>query len=304
MRDATAVPVVASTGLAEVLAGPERSGRVVGATAAAAYVLVSPTLDHAPSPAMVALEAAGAVGLPCGLGLTAPAPASLPGGLPVGAPVRIAGGRLHVAGHVLAVARWRRARPRLRSVTAQALAAGVGAAASRVPDETDPLAVRVAGLGDDLAAAVAAGDLPAARGFVDALCGLGEGSTPSGDDVVAGLVAGGALLAAVTTGADGPGADVFGRLGAYAAGVAPGRTPALSAALLAHAARAEVASPVADLLHALTGRGDLDRAMRRLRRVGHRSGTDLARGVLLAAGVVAGTHVAPRPARVPEVAHA
>lgn len=285
MPDPT-VPVVASTGLAELLTGAVRPGVVVGVGPAAAYV----TVDAPPAscgPAVVAVEAPGAVGLPCGVGLTTGAPGGLPGGLVAGTRVEVGAGRLDVDGARLVVARWRRARPVVARLTVDDLRPRTRTARSRLPGATDPLAAAVLDGSDALTRAASAGDLDAATAVAADLCGLGEGSTPSGDDVVAGAVAAGTLLATATTDADGPAAGWWAELGRRAAAHAVGRTTTLAAALLAHAARGEVADPVAALLRALVGDGEVAAATDRLLGVGHRSGGDLARGVLLAADAVA-----------------
>lgn len=293
------MPVVASTGLAGLLTGPVRVGTVVGAGPAAAYVVVD-EVARADGPGVVAIEASGAVGLPCGLGLTDRAPGWLPSAVAVGAAARVGAGRVDVDGVVLRVARWRPTRPRLPEVTGGTLRARVDVARGQLPGPADPIADRVADRTDALAHAAARADLGAALTAVTALCGLGEGSTPSGDDVVAGAVAAGALLGTATTGAVGPPPGWWSRLGARAAAHAPGRTTTLASALLGHAVRGEVADPVAGLLHALAGDRPVADAMGRLLAVGHRSGADLARGVLLAADLAA-----PRAhARVPEAVHA
>jgi len=115
------------------------------------------------------------------------------------------------------------------------------------------------------------------------LLGLGEGLTPSGDDVLVGIAA---TLRAWRW----PGATSFAR---RCAAVAPDRTTAVSADLLAHAAEGRFTAA----LHAVVRALDEDdapatnRASRRLLTVGATSGADLLTGVLTGAGVLTG----PRP---------
>ncbi len=124
-----------------------------------------------------------------------------------------------------------------------------------------------------LGAALAAGDRERAHSAAQALIGEGEGLTPFGDDVVAG-----ALAALVLLGARALAAAVAGVLD-----IARGRTTALSAALLRHAARGEVPAPIGRLLTALAGRGDPSAALAAVLAVGHSSGRGLAHGVRIGA---------------------
>jgi hypothetical protein len=157
-----------------------------------------------------------------------------------------------------------------------------------------------------LGPAARVGDTATVLAVAERLLGLGLGSTPSGDDVLAGFVAAGTLLSSAVTDAVGPGVDWFSPIGAWLATRAWTRTTALSAALLGHAHRGQVAVPAAGFLHALTGRGDVADAVGRLSQVGHRSGVDLAVGMLLAARAI--TTPPPHPVSssrpVQEGAHA
>jgi hypothetical protein len=128
-------------------------------------------------------------------------------------------------------------------------------------------------------------DAAGVRHAMCALLGKGEGLTPEGDDVLAGMLAGLRLLGpAVGT----PGAG--GMLAAVAPIVlteAPFRTTALSAALLRHSVAGEVADPVAAFLQALTGRGNLAEAVDSLHTMGSTSGVATACGIMLAAEYLA-----------------
>jgi len=113
------------------------------------------------------------------------------------------------------------------------------------------------------------------------MIGSGEGLTPMGDDLVAGTVAG-ALLIGGAIGATGV-VDAVARFRLPVLEHAAGATTSLSASLLAHAFRGEVAEPAGVLLRALTGRGDAREGAGGLNRVGHSSGPALAAGVLAGA---------------------
>ena len=124
----------------------------------------------------------------------------------------------------------------------------------------------------------------AARG----LAGLGPGLTPSGDDTLGGFIAVLALIGLQ------PAMDVAAgkRLAEVIAGAARPRTTLLSATLLAHAARGEVAEQVGELLVALSLPPDASAAVlqaaERVLEFGACSGGDTLFGLLLgfqAAGI-------------------
>jgi hypothetical protein len=107
------------------------------------------------------------------------------------------------------------------------------------------------------------------------LAGRGEGLTPAGDDVLAGFLVGARAY--------GVRVDLVREA---VLGSAATRTTALSAALLACAARGESVPQVTALLHA-TGTGatgpSLEEALADLARVGHTSGVAMGLGVVAAA---------------------
>ncbi len=104
------------------------------------------------------------------------------------------------------------------------------------------------------------------------LLGLGSGLTPSGDDVLAGYLAGAAAYGLPVD-----------ELRTFVCAEAPRRTTTLSAALLRHAAAGEAIPQVCRLLLALDDGIGTDAALAGLLRVGHTSGAALAAGVLAAA---------------------
>ncbi len=130
------------------------------------------------------------------------------------------------------------------------------------------LAARARRLRDSLLDAPA--DIDAA---VAALVGLGEGLTPSGDDLLTGL----ALLAAQ------PGMRLGARLGALrvALGLAAGRTSLLSATTTAAAAEGRARQRLHDLVAAI-GQGAPERAIPPVLAIGHSSGSDILAGMTLA----------------------
>lgn len=125
--------------------------------------------------------------------------------------------------------------------------------------------------------------------FVEAaarLVGRGGGLTPEGDDVLAGVVAGYRHVGA-SIGIGGA-ATLLEQVRPAVLGCAAQATTLLSSSLLRHSFDGEVAAPVAALLHALTGRGELSAALAATRRIGHSSGAALAAGVVAGAASACG----------------
>jgi hypothetical protein len=243
----------ASSALRSVLAGPTQPATWLGVTPAALYLRISS------APGVIALVAHDAVRLPCALMLP-----TIAAELPLTSIAEDAGDAI-IGANVLAwtgpagpvvvrsVREWAPARVRPGRVAANAIAALSGVLPA--PDA----------LGIDGAHVTLLMTEPAAA--VGRLLGRGPGLTPSGDDVLAGFLLGARAFGLHATGAR-----------AAVAALAPGRTTALSAALLWHSARGEwvdeVATVVAD---------PSERALSALLRVGHTSGAALATGLVAAA---------------------
>jgi hypothetical protein len=129
-----------------------------------------------------------------------------------------------------------------------------------------------------LAGHCAGGDLAHAVDAAERIVGLGPGLTPSGDDVLAGLLVSLRILgASVPRGrtaiwlADWLGAAVT----THAT-----RTTALAATLLHCAARGQAGTELASVLRGIAGHSPLRPAVHRLLSVGHTSGADLAWGLV------------------------
>jgi hypothetical protein len=179
---------------------------------------------------------------------------------------------------VRAVREWAPVRPALGEVASSALAAvrAVLGAATASGADPGPDGRASSGLAE------AARDYDASVAVAARLLGSGPGLTPSGDDMLAGFLAG---------------AEAFGldaaALRRAIADLAPARTTALSAALLWHAARGECIDELAAVAAALTGQRpgagpeEPGRAVRRLLAVGHTSGAALTLGLVIAAGSAA-----------------
>ena len=184
-------------------------------------------------------------------------------------------GQLEIGAVKASVVRWWDPHPSLESISPSALALHCADARQRFDCPDD----------EGLGRALENEDPAAVRHSMCALLGKGEGLTPEGDDILAGMLAGLRLLGPVL---GAPGAR--GMLAAVAPIVlteAPFRTTALAAALLRHAVAGEVADPVAAFLQALTGRGSLEGAVAELRKMGNTSGLATGCGILLAAEFLA-----------------
>jgi Protein of unknown function (DUF2877) len=147
------------------------------------------------------------------------------------------------------------------------------------------LAARVSALGD----ALRQRDPSAVTAAAARLLGLGEGLTPSGDDVLTGL----AFVSAHR------GTRLHGALASLAAALddEEERTTLLSVATLRHALEARAQQGLHDLIRAVRD-GDGERigdAALRVARIGHTSGTDMLSGVRLALRTEAALRSASTP---------
>jgi hypothetical protein len=261
---APVVAAVASIALAPVL-GERASGEGTIVSAGSTGIVI----DLGAGVVLVARR--GAVRLPLSLHVPA-VPRAV-----AGARVRVVDGVLHLAsdGRATAIAVGRWFEPRV-PILGPAVPTSVDALAAAVTAHggADPMLDPAASL--RLADALASG--VGLRAATDALLGCGGGLTPAGDDVLAG-----ALAALAATGA--PGVRRLEALVAAVLPLAPTRTTTLSAALLVHAARAEVAEPARAVLRALAGDHALAvaAAARPLLALGHTSGHHLAAGIVIGA---------------------
>jgi hypothetical protein len=203
-------------------------------------------------------------------------------GLAEGLPVRVADGvieagelRIELAGLEVVDLRLRRRPQRLAPAALRALARHAAALPAAGPFEPA------------LAAALerfrAGGQV---RGLA-ALVGLGEGLTPSGDDVLVGLLAG------LDAARESPGgADALRQRLCAELEQGSSRTTRLAAQMLDAAAAGFYAEPVRELLETLAppkpSAAALERAVTGLLAVGHRSGGDTLRGIAAALARPAG----------------
>jgi hypothetical protein len=279
----------ASTGLASVLGGSPRTVTVLATFPRAVY------LTHPGG--VLALETADGAGLPNGITIAEGSDRSPFERVRVGTTGEVGGGAVTVDGATVRVVRWRRARPALRAVTPDALRAAAGSAEAHLAARAPALPADLHAVVRDVTGALGTGEVADAVELVRrGLLGRGPGLTPSGDDLLAGLIAGVASLGAALGVAGGALTRRVDELADALVVVAPEATTAISATLLDHAARGEVAVPAAQLLHALTGDGPVAGALDRLLTFGSSSGRDLAVGLLAAAELVVDA-LAPDPPR-------
>jgi hypothetical protein len=245
LRQVTAVPAAASTGVAALLRGPVRRARVLASTPTGVYLHVPGERDGD----VVGVLTSDAVRMPLGCVLRRPST-----GRPLVAPTataEVGGGRVVVGDLVVSAAAWWDPRPRLPSARPALLPEGVRQLRTTlygdgVPHSAFGLPGLPTGPGGPLAAlrgAVRRADLDAALRTATRLIGVGPGLTPAGDDVMAGTVAGLVLL----------GHPAAPRFAAGVNALAACRTTELSRAVLRHAAAGRVSSEYAAVLHALVG---------------------------------------------------
>lgn len=285
MSGPAVVVTVAGAGGSSVrhlLAAPVRPGRVLACFPSAVYVEV----PGAPPPRIVALVAADGLRLPGSLVIGTPSAARPFAAVRLAAEVGVGGCGVTVGALAVRVARWWAPLVPRPPVSRPALGAGVAALAVALRESGARLPPSLGAATVAFAIALATGDRTRALLAADAVLGRGPGLTPSGDDVLCGV-----LLALLHL-APGSAADVR-SIGTEVAARAESRTTALSAALLAHAARGESLRQAIDVVDAASGHSDLDTALPALLRVGHTSGQDLALGLLTGAREAA--HATHRP---------
>ncbi|QXJ25363.1 DUF2877 domain-containing protein [Actinomadura graeca] len=147
-----------------------------------------------------------------------------------------------------------------------------------------------------LAECCAVGDLAGAVEAAERIVGLGPGLTPSGDDILSGLLVALRLVGgAVRDG--GAAVRLADWLGAAVTADAGTRTTALAATLLHCAAAGGAGGEVAAVLRSVAGHEQAAPAVRRLLAVGHTSGADLAWGVLAGCRAALALTVPARHAR-------
>jgi hypothetical protein len=301
---------------AAMLDGPPQDIDVLAVFPAAVYLAT-----RQPQAEVIAVLASDAVVHPAAFVLAAPSSAEPFIDLDRATPASIGAGRLRAGDHEMRVGRWYDPVPHLRVPGPERLAIGaraLGAALGRVrrlsltaggPDgqghvELQDLRIRLGLRLEELATALAEDDATGAVAAVDALLGSGPGLTPTGDDMLAGL------LATLHHLRRPPGPFPLERedrcaeeaVRAHVRVSARSRTTLLSATLLEHALDGAVAGPVARLLRVLTADADpgeprvdgpIREAIDAVVGIGATSGRDLLAGIAVAFELAAAEGTVP-----------
>ncbi|MFI7698815.1 DUF2877 domain-containing protein [Nonomuraea sp. NPDC049480] len=262
----------ASTAVRPVLESPRRPARVLAVFPAGVYLEVRTELE----PSVIAVITGEATRLPNSVLLAGPLPH-----VTVGDDAAVGDRSVELGSLILRVRRWWDPAPPPTPIDRGRLA-GAGAILARPAEPAPGLAGN--GAVASLAAACAEGWLLGAVSAAEQLVGLGPGLTPSGDDVLAGLLVTLRRLGTAT------GTERAVWLADWLAAAvtfdARTRTTPLSATLLHCAARGEASPELIAVLRGVAGEQALEPALRRLRRLGHTSGADLAQGVAIGVGAV------------------
>ncbi|WP_067478090.1 DUF2877 domain-containing protein [Actinomadura hibisca] len=267
----------ASLALRSALEAPRRPARVLAVFPTAVYLEVRGPARRRAEPRVLAVVGADAVRLPNAIVLAAtgrerPFRAVREGGEAV-----VGDGVVEAEGLRVRVRRWWDPAPALGAVQPAALVRGTRALEAAL----DGAAGGLAGHPDPpiLAERCADGDLAGAVEAAERIVGLGPGLTPSGDDILAGLLVTLRLFGAAVP-AGGRAVWLADWLGAAVTADAETRTTALAATLLHCAAAGAAGAEVGAALRAVAGQEAPGPAARRLLAAGHTSGADLAWGVV------------------------
>lgn len=275
VHDRAPLAGAASLALRPLLDGPRGPGRVLAVFPSAVYVEVRTGRE----PRVVGLVAPDAVRLPNAVVVTAPDARAQFASLRAGADAAVGEGLVDLGPVRVRARRWWDPAPALGPVSRVQLEPSV-AALQRLVERSPRRHGLIGHHGpDDLAAACGAGDLACAVDAAERVVGLGPGLTPSGDDMLSGLL----VALRVVGGALAGGAEAVwlaGWLGAAVTSYADARTTTLAATLLHCAAQGRPSAEMAAVLRALAGREPLKPAATRLLATGHTSGADLAWGLL------------------------
>lgn len=266
----------ASLALRPVLEPPRRPARVIAVFPSAVYL----ELRGPAEPRVAAVVTSDAVRLPNAVVMVATRRERPFRPVREGAEAWIGEGRIETEGLEVRIRRWWNPSPALGTLTQAALARGTDTLEAALREAGDGARCGLAGHPDPvlLADRCARGDLAGAVEAAERIVGLGPGLTPSGDDILAGLLV--TLRLVGEAGAPGGRAGwLAGWLGAAVTADAGTRTTALAATLLHCAASGDTGAEVGAVLRAVAGHEPAGPAVRRLLAAGHTSGADLAAGI-------------------------
>ncbi len=257
----SAIRAVASLGIRAIITGSKREGCVLGGSGHTAWVETSD--------GVMVITDRGGPRLPNGIEIIPPRLRTEVGVLlPPGSLVTVGQGTLD-ARMPVAVTRWWDPSPSVGTPAAAEVAERIEA----LPDSIEGVT------GCEVASAIEAGRADAVVAAADRILGRGSGLTPEADDYVAGMLASVRIVGPAT--GDLEAAPLLGSIAAPLSAIASRRTTSLSASLLGHAVRGEVAAPAGAFLRAVCGRGDVEATHRSVTDIGHSSGPALAAGMVL-----------------------
>jgi hypothetical protein len=267
----------ASLALRSLIDAPRRTARVIAAFPSAVYL----ELRGAYEPRVVAVVSSDAVRLPNAVVVVAASRERPFQAVREGLEAYVGDGRIEQDGMQVRIRRWWDPSPALGPLSPGALARGIRSLESALDSAGGVAGCGLSGHPDPLLLAghCAAGELADAVEAAERIVGLGPGLTPSGDDILAGLLVSLRLVGgSVRQG----GAAVWlaSWLGAAVTADANTRTTALAATLLHCAVAGQAGAEVAGVLRAVAGHESPVPAAHRLLAAGHTSGADLAWGVL------------------------
>ncbi|MFG2000033.1 DUF2877 domain-containing protein [Spirillospora sp. NPDC048911] len=271
----------ASLALRPLIDAPRVQARVIAVFPTAVYLeLRGPGESGAAEPRVVAVVSSDAVRLPNAVVVVAASRERPFHAVREGSDAFVGDGRVEMDGLQVRVRRWWDPAPSLGALSVPALARGVRGLETALDAAGGTAGCGLAGHPDPLRLArhCAAGELAGAVEAAERIVGLGPGLTPSGDDILAGLLVSLRLVGgAVRHG--GTAVWLAGWLGAAVTTDAGTRTTALAATLLHCAAGGQAGAEVAAVLRGVAGHEPPAPAVRRLLSAGHTSGADLAWGV-------------------------
>jgi hypothetical protein len=265
----------ASIAVRQPLTGPRRPARVITASPAAMYLELPPS---AAEPRVLVIAAAGTSRLPNAIAV---APAGLDRFTTTGGAVEGWTGRgvVQVGELTVHVQRWWDPSPVLGPLSRARLEQGAAALHRACASAAHGPALTGHDAPAALAACCSAGDLAGAVEAAERMVGLGIGLTPSGDNMINGLLLALRLLGGAISGGT-RAVWLADWLGAAVTSDASRRTTSLGATLLHCAARGQAAEEVAAVLRGLAGQEPLNPALRQLLAPGYPQGADLAWGLV------------------------
>jgi hypothetical protein len=245
---------MASLAIRELMHGPRRDGRVIGA----ANGMLLTEFPSAAEPCVVVLSRPEAFRLPNSL-ITPALPRDIPGGTHAQA----GDGGISVGDLTVLARRWWDPVPVVGPLSRTRLDHGSALLARLLHTNTDAPGLSGHPGPAELVTRCGTGDLAGAVEQAEALTGLGPGLVPAGDAVLCGL-----LLALRLLGGAIPGGTravwMADWLGAAVTAYARERTMPLGSALLHCAARGQAPAEVSALLHGVAGDENAETAVRRL----------------------------------------